>query len=89
MNSDSAATTKKETHTLNVLVVEDDLFQRLLISDLLESYEYEGLLKFYIFSKNGAIVNLAPNGKVALEMLLKDDITYDLILLDYMMPEMV
>jgi len=56
-----------------ILVAEDEPFQRLLLVDFLED----------IFT-----VTAAENGKIALNKLLEENASYDLVLLDLQMPEM-
>lgn len=59
---------------VNILVAEDDNFQRLALIDILELCEYS--------------VTAVENGKLAKDELMKEDSNYDLVLLDLMMPEM-
>src|SRR5690349_19101038 len=60
---------------LNVLVVEDDDFQRKIIVRMLHSLSVSS-------------VNEVDNGKSALEIIHKQDIPVDIILCDLNMPEM-
>lgn len=55
-----------------ILIVDDEEILRLLISDTLEDLDVQ--------------IEIAEDGKIALEKLAQTD--YDLILLDYMMPEL-
>ncbi len=57
----------------NILLVEDNLFNQTIASDLLHDY--------------GATVEVANHGKQALDM-LREQCDYDLILMDIQMPEM-
>lgn len=57
---------------LRVLVVDDTFITRRLISHVLTQWHVSA--------------DMAPNGKMALEMLAKD--AYDVVLMDIMMPEM-
>ncbi|HXI59721.1 MAG TPA: response regulator, partial [Polyangia bacterium] len=59
---------------LSVLVIDDDEEIRTTLRDVLED--------------NGFTADCAANGRVALDMLLRDESTPALILLDLTMPEM-
>ncbi|MFD0589662.1 response regulator [Paenibacillus sp. GCM10027627] len=56
----------------NILIVDDEEILRMLIADTLEDLDVR--------------VDVAEDGRIALEKLSKDK--YDLVLLDYMMPEL-
>ena len=58
----------------NVLVAEDESFQRLALLDILTLCEYEAIA--------------VENGKLALEALRDETNSFDLVLLDINMPEM-
>ena len=59
--------------TYNVLIAEDETFQRLAILDILSMCEYEAVA--------------VENGKLALDELKNETNDFDLVLLDLMMPE--
>jgi len=59
---------------IQILVAEDDNFQRLALIDVLELCNYN--------------VVAVENGRLAKEELMKEEANYDLVLLDLMMPEM-
>ena len=60
--------------TYNVLIAEDETFQRLAILDILSMCEYEAVA--------------VENGKQALEELKNETNDFDLVLLDLYMPVM-
>jgi CheY-like chemotaxis protein len=64
--------TARESHALNILVVEDNKVNQAVVSALLR--------------KRGHIVSLAGDGRLALTML--DTMTVDLVFMDIHMPEM-
>lgn len=57
---------------LRVLVVDDTFFSRRLVSHILSQWQ--------------VTIDMATNGKIALEMMSRD--TYDVVLMDLMMPEL-
>jgi PleD family two-component response regulator len=57
---------------INILVAEDDNFQRLALIDILTLCQYD--------------VTAVENGRIARDELLKENAQYDLVLLDLMMP---
>jgi len=59
---------------INVLVAEDDNFQRLALIDILTLCNYQ--------------VTAVENGRLARDELLKEDSHIDIVLLDLRMPEM-
>ena len=59
---------------INVLVAEDDNFQRLALIDILTLCNYQ--------------VTAVENGRIARDELLKEDSHIDIVLLDLRMPEM-
>jgi PAS domain S-box-containing protein len=61
-----------ELKNINVLVVEDMALNQLLMTTLMEEFEFKS--------------EIAENGKIAIEMLTQN--TYDIILMDLQMPEM-
>ena len=60
--------------TYNVLIAEDETFQRLALLDILSMCEYEAVA--------------VENGKLALEELKNETNDFDLVLLDLYMPVM-
>ena len=62
----------KSSKSFNILVAEDDTFQRLALMDILTFCEYN--------------VTAVENGVVARDELLKEDADFDIILLDLLMP---
>ncbi len=75
-----------ETRTYNILVAEDESFQRLALYDILSICDYDGKHHIYwpIF-----VVVAVENGRLALEALRNPDHDFDLVLLDLNMPEVV
>jgi NIMA (never in mitosis gene a)-related kinase len=59
---------------IHVLVVEDDMFQRLLMEDIMDHCEYQ--------------CTTVENGRIAWERLNEPDVNFNIVLLDLMMPEM-
>ncbi len=59
---------------LRILLVEDNEFNKMVAVDTLEEMI------------SGAVVEVAPNGKIAVEMAIRN--SYDIILMDIQMPEM-
>ncbi len=62
-------------HQQSILLVDDDLYSVNVTARVLDQLGYEK-------------IGTAYNGKAALQKLLNDDITYDIIILDLNMPEM-
>lgn len=64
----------QKTRHFKVLVVEDEMFQRLALLDYMDLCEYDTVG--------------VENGRLALEELRKPENDFDLLLLDLQMPEM-
>ena len=69
----------------NVLVAEDESYQRLALLDILTLCDYEGKCCIGLII---LLVTAVENGKKAFEMLQINDTSFDLVLLDLYMPEM-
>ena len=83
----------------NLLVAEDEQFQRLALLDILTLCDYEGtqtslifgfytIFSFLVCKINVIIVTAVDNGKLALQELRDESKDFDLVLLDLYMPEM-
>lgn len=76
--SDTSSTSSKFNKNSKILIVEDILYNRTLLENMIESLKYPNF-------------NSAKDGKVAFEMLeksLRDEDQYDIIILDLRMPVM-
>ena len=73
-----------QDRVFNVLLAEDEQFQRLALLDILTLCDYEG--NFTLF--HTLIVTVTENGKMAYEELKDENKDFDLVLLDLYMPEM-
>jgi CheY-like chemotaxis protein len=71
------------SRVFNILVAEDEGFQRLALLDILTLCDYEGMHSGLIW-----VAIAVENGSLALAELKNDNIDYDLVLLDLYMPIM-